>query len=213
MLLAIDTSTRQLSIALATENQIIAESTWISQNHHNRQLAIAIETLFAQSETDANDLTGVAVAQGPGSYTGVRIGLALAKGIAHAKQIPLYPVPTLAIVAHGTPPTDMPLLAVIPAGRKRVLAAYYTLHDEKWQPTSEIILQPWQELLDGITTDVLLNGEISETGRQMIDTTNKPIHLLSIGQQVRRAAFLAEYAMQLSPQPPEHVQPLYAKQP
>lgn len=213
MLLAIDTSTRQLSLALASPERIIAESTWQSQNHHNTQLAPAIQHLLEQTDTQRSEIEAVAVAQGPGSYTGLRIGIALAKGFAHAQQVPLYAVPTLDIVAIATPLDTIPLIAVIPAGRGRILAARYEVKGEKWQQTAAPVLKTWAQVFEDLDDNVIINGEINQKGLEFLRQIAKPFRLLPLAWQLRRAAFLAQYAYTLSPQSPAMVQALYAKEP
>ena len=87
MLLAIDTATNSIGIALHDGNQLISEHHWISQRYHTVQLAPEIALMLRRSEKSASGLTALAVARGPGSYTGLRIGMALAKGLALAHNL------------------------------------------------------------------------------------------------------------------------------
>ena len=83
MLLAIDTSTAWISLALYDGNFIQYEATWQAQHHHTVALAPALAEMFQKTGLKGEDLTGLAVALGPGSFTSLRIGLAAAKGLAH----------------------------------------------------------------------------------------------------------------------------------
>ncbi|MEO8397708.1 MAG: tRNA (adenosine(37)-N6)-threonylcarbamoyltransferase complex dimerization subunit type 1 TsaB, partial [Chloroflexota bacterium] len=96
-LLAIDTATQFISIALHDGQQMLAEQTWISENHHTVELAPAVRALLINAHLSPAELSGLAVSIGPGSYTGLRIGVALAKGIATAQRIPLVGISTLDI--------------------------------------------------------------------------------------------------------------------
>ena len=79
MILAIDTATRMLSVALVSEVQILGEHTWTTANQHSVELVTCDCRLFKQTDMSPQDLTAIAVAQGPGSFTGVRIGMACGK--------------------------------------------------------------------------------------------------------------------------------------
>ena len=76
---------------------------WHSQNYHTVELAPSIQHALAQASLKQGDLKAIAVAIGPGSYTGLRIGLALAKGLAFAERLSLIPIPTLDVLAAGQP--------------------------------------------------------------------------------------------------------------
>ena len=101
MILAIDTATRWTGLALYDGTAVIAEHGWHGINNQTVELAPSIENILERGKIDAGDLRGIAVAIGPGSYTGLRVGLAVAKGMALAYHIPLVGVPTLDIVAAG----------------------------------------------------------------------------------------------------------------
>src|SRR5512135_1300914 len=120
MLLALDTSTRMVGLALFDGVQMLSESVWQSHDYHTVELAPAIEELLARADVKASDLTVLAVALGPGSFTGLRIGLALAKGLALANHIPLVGVPSLDILAAAQPQKQESLVAVLRAGRGRL---------------------------------------------------------------------------------------------
>jgi tRNA threonylcarbamoyl adenosine modification protein YeaZ len=104
LLLAIDTASRLISLALHDGCRLNFEATWHTANNHTIELAPAIQRALAQTQITAADLTAVAVSQGPGSFTGLRIGLGMAKGLAMAQPIALVAVPTLDILAAGIPP-------------------------------------------------------------------------------------------------------------
>ncbi|HJL70396.1 MAG TPA: tRNA (adenosine(37)-N6)-threonylcarbamoyltransferase complex dimerization subunit type 1 TsaB, partial [Anaerolineales bacterium] len=119
MLLAIDTATERASLALDDGAEILAEYNWRSANNHTVELSPQVEHMLRNAGVRADALEALAVALGPGSFTGLRIGLAFAKGFALAHALPLLGVPTLDIVAHAQPPLDGVLLAVLSAGGGR----------------------------------------------------------------------------------------------
>lgn len=97
ILLAIDTATRFAGLALYDGDLILAESCWLSKNNHSVELMPALARMLEQQKLTADNLSAIAVAIGPGSFTGLRIGLSTAKGLAKAKNIPVLGIPTLDI--------------------------------------------------------------------------------------------------------------------
>lgn len=95
MLLALDTATRQAGLALYDGEVVRAESLWSGGMHHTEWMAPAIEQALQRINGSAADLTALGVTIGPGSFTGLRVGLSLAKGIAAARGLPLIGISTL----------------------------------------------------------------------------------------------------------------------
>lgn len=210
MLLAIDTATHVLSIALATHTHLMAETTWKTNNQHSVELAPAIERLLQQAGLTPQDLSALAVAQGPGSFTGVRIGLGFAKGMALALNIPLIPVQTLDTIAAGTPPSSNPLLAVIQAGRSRIIAAPYQHQGEQWVQAGELTLTTWEDLIPQLPPATICNGELDAHGLDLLQ--QHPIQVMPLGWRMRRAGLLAQVAWQRAAAPdPALVMPIYMK--
>jgi tRNA threonylcarbamoyladenosine biosynthesis protein TsaB len=100
--LAIDTSNYALGVALLEENQVLGEYITNLKKNHSVRIMPAIETLMSDCERVPADLTKIVVAKGPGSYTGVRIGVTIAKTLAWTLNIPLVGVSSLEILAAGT---------------------------------------------------------------------------------------------------------------
>jgi tRNA threonylcarbamoyladenosine biosynthesis protein TsaB len=85
----------------------------------------SIDQALERIGSTPGDLTAVAAARGPGSFTGLRVGLAVAQGLALARQIPMYGIGSLALLAHGLAGWDGPVRAVLEAGRGRVATAVF----------------------------------------------------------------------------------------
>lgn len=117
-LLAIDTSTDQAGIALATGHEVATRS-WPAARAQTTTVLPEIDRLVHAAGLQPGDITGLVVATGPGTFTGLRVGLAIAKGIVAATGVPIVGIPTLEIVfaMHGTGD----FIAVLPAGRGRVV--------------------------------------------------------------------------------------------
>lgn len=101
-ILAIDTSNYALGVALVEENQVLGEYITNLKKNHSVRIMPAIQTLMKDCERVPADLTKVVVAKGPGSYTGVRIGVTIAKTLAWSLKLPLVGVSSLEILASGT---------------------------------------------------------------------------------------------------------------
>ena len=125
MLLAIDTSTAQVGLALYDGTQILSEMTWTTRQHHTTELAPALSGLLNRCGVSMDMVSALGVAVGPGSFTSLRVGLSLVKGIALARHLPVVGISTLDIVAAAQPAGKYPLAVVIQAGRKRVAVGWY----------------------------------------------------------------------------------------
>lgn len=192
MLLAIDTSTRTLSLALHDGEQIEAELTWKSGNYHTVELSPSIVAMLGRAQLTPADLKVVAVALGPGSFTGLRIGLAVAKGLALANKTPLVGVPTLDIVAASIGPEDIPLCAVIQAGRGRICAGRYHWREGEWHGVGEAFITNWGDLLADLDSPTLFVGEIDPDGAKLLRRRRAKAYTLNPAAGLRRAGFLAE---------------------
>src|SRR5205085_643473 len=122
----------------------------------------ATQHLMQQAAVHTTDLIAIAVALGPGSYTGLRIGMSLAKGIAMTATppLPLIGIPTLDIVAAAQPHLADRLLALAQAGRGRVNAGPYAWEAGRWQPAGASFIASWAELPTYISGPMLIAGEL-----------------------------------------------------
>lgn len=116
--LAIDTSTDTAGIAFSTAEGILSH-TWLANRAQTTTVLPEIDRMLAEHSMHPADISGLVVATGPGTFTGLRVGLAIAKGIVAARSMPLVGVPTLDIVMTAHPEDN--LMAVLPAGRGRVV--------------------------------------------------------------------------------------------
>ena len=193
-LLAIDTSTRTVGLAIHNGHQVSGEFSWTSLDYHTVELAPAVTDLLAKTRLKPAQLGALAVALGPGSFTGLRIGLALAKGLALAQDIPLIGIPTLDILAAGQPILSIPLVAVLQAGRGRLAVAWYQVTEDEWKPTTQVEILTPQELSERIQSPTWVCGEFTEEERRLLSRKRKNVQLASPALSLRRPAFLAELA-------------------
>ncbi|MDY6866394.1 MAG: tRNA (adenosine(37)-N6)-threonylcarbamoyltransferase complex dimerization subunit type 1 TsaB [Chloroflexota bacterium] len=192
MLIAIDTSTSWISLAHYDGIYVRYEITWQSQHHHTVDLVPAMDLLFERTGTSPKSLIGCAVAIGPGSFTSLRIGLAAAKGLSLALNIPLVGVPSLDILAAAQPLDDKPMLAVLPAGRMRLAYIPYRVENSAWQAQEPPSVIKAEELVKTINAPTLICGELSEETRSILGRRWKNAIIASPARCLRRASFLAE---------------------
>jgi tRNA threonylcarbamoyladenosine biosynthesis protein TsaB len=125
-LLNIDTAVETASVCLSNDAVVVALSINEKQKDHAAWLHTAIHKLLRDEGLDSNDLKAVAVSIGPGSYTGLRIGLAAAKGLCYALHIPLITIGTLEMMAHAAEKETAELICpLIDARRMEVFTAVY----------------------------------------------------------------------------------------
>ncbi len=125
MLLALETATQICSMALFDGQDLLAEYRLKIKNAHQRCIADAVRMLLDHCGISAQELSAIAVSTGPGSFTGLRIGLSLAKGLAMPFGIRVIPVPTLQALAAAAPPGTNPLGVLLRSKAEQVYAGLY----------------------------------------------------------------------------------------
>lgn len=213
LLLAVDTSTQVASVAFYDGISVRAEMTWKSPRRQTMELAPQVVTMLDQLQTQASALAGLVVALGPGSFTGLRIGLALAKGVALARSIPLVGIPTLDVTAYPVRYHRATLYATLQAGRGRICVAPYRWRRGRWRRSGDVTITTWDALAAEAEDGSVFCGEIDVWGvealeRRMIKTTVVPP-----AQRIRRAGYLAELGwerlMRGEKDDPATLQPIY----
>jgi tRNA threonylcarbamoyladenosine biosynthesis protein TsaB len=194
MLLALDTSTRTAGIALYDGVQILAETIWTSRDYHTRDLAPVVDEALQRSGIKMSALQAVGVATGPGSFTGLRIGLALAKGIAFGCRIPIIGIPTLDFLAAAQTTSELPLLAILHAGRGRLAVGSYHFQKGLWIADGKMEILDIESLSQRITRPTIVCGELTEAERQALARKRKNVILASPARSLRRPGYLAELA-------------------
>lgn len=195
MLLAVDTSTTQVGLALYDGAQVIGETLWNGKLRHTTSLAPAIAELLKRTNTTMDEISALGVAIGPGSFTSLRVGLALVKGLAVARHLPLIGIPTLDILAAAQPLSDVRLAAILQAGRGRLAVGWYSVSDSRiWQSEGDASVMRVDELIENITSPTLVCGELVEEERSLLAKQRALVTLSSPTRSTRRPAFLAELA-------------------
>ena len=232
LLLALDTSTRQASVALCSEDDLYAEYTWRIGNNHSVELLTSIQRLFAESTIALQQIDAVAVATGPGSFNGVRVALATAKTLAFALKKPLVGVSTLDCIAAQQQHWMGSICAVLEAGRSELYAACYVFEKQHkgdgsicytMQHLSEYLLLTPLQLEEQLHEQVeassfLFCGELSATSRQVLHAQmGEQSRFVSSIEAARPASTLATLAQQRlnrgEVDDPLLLEPLYLRRP
>lgn len=217
MLLALDTATRMMSLALHDGAQVLHEATWHTPNHHTIELAPSVQRVLAAHALAPADLRAVAVAQGPGSFTGLRIGLGFAKGFAVSQGLAFVAVPTLHIVAAASGWFEGELVAVLQAGRGRICVQRFVWQGDRWQPVVPPAIESWEALVDSLDGPALIAGEVNEQGRTVLADAAPAAKVAPAALGLRRAGVLAELAWQRlrdsDTDNPATLTPIYLHQP
>lgn len=194
MLLAVDTSTAQLGLALYDGATVAAELTWTSRARHTVELAPALSGLLKRTGLAMGNLSALGIAIGPGSFTSLRVGLAFMKGLSLARRLPIIGVPTLDAVAACVSPREIPLAAVLQAGRGRIAVGWYKSAENSWQAEGPVRTMSVDDLAELIHHPTLVVGELTAEERQRLARKKRNVQLASPAQSLRRPALLAELA-------------------
>lgn len=185
-ILSIDTSNYPLGVALIEEDKVIGEYiTYIKKNHSVRAMP-AIEQLLKDCGIETKDLTKVVVANGPGSYTGVRIGVTLAKTLAWSLGIPLIPVSSLATLASSGRYFTGYIVPLFDARRGQVYTGLYEFQEDQLicvEDDCNVLLEEWVTKLKDFNKDILFVGNDVALHESMIKEV--------LGDQAKIAPFVS----------------------
>jgi len=140
ILLHIDTAISGASVCISRDDQVLHELTNPEQRDSAAWLQVAIRDLLSAAGMRPSDLSAVSVSSGPGSYTGLRVGMASAKGLCYALNIPLIALPTLDLMARAVSPAGTWLCPMIDARRMEVFTALYDEELRQVLPVHNLIL-------------------------------------------------------------------------
>ena len=221
MLLAIDTSTSTAGLALVEGERLVAEMTWHAGNRHSTDLFARLTQLFETYGVAPEQLDGLAVATGPGSFNGVRVALASAKSLAFALDKPLYGVPTLDAIAWGASFVEGTVWAILEAGRGQLYAAAYeapAANPAAWAPRDGYAILTPAELAAGVTQSVVFCGEWYAETRAALAAALGPRARFATTLEAGRAGWLARLAQAraaagVAADQPARIEPLYLRRP
>ncbi len=157
-LLSIDTATQACSVAVSQGNDLIVESTIVVRQTHSNHLLGMIRDALHMAGFEVGDLDGIVVAQGPGSFTGLRIGISTAKGLATAHNIPLYGISYLECLAWQSCLINGAVCAMMDARRGEIYFALYQFEQSAIKTLVADSVGSFSELLEKIDRPCLFIG-------------------------------------------------------
>lgn len=156
--LGIETATRVCSVAVIEDEVLLAERTTNLAQTHSLKLMPSIEGILREVNLEISEIDGIAVSIGPGSFTGLRIGLSAAKGLALGMGRPVVGVPTLEAMAWLVPYAPYPVCPLLDARRKEVYGAIFRYEDDELKRILSEVVLPVDELLENIFKKTLFLG-------------------------------------------------------
>lgn len=213
MILAVETSSKVSSVAVATKDRLLAEITTESKLTHSKTLIPHIEKVLKLANIKKSDLTGIGVSVGPGSFTGLRIGLAASKSIAYALNIPIYGAPTLQTLAYHFPVPNLKTVAVMDAQKNMVYRESYEFKKMSLQIVDKLEIVSLDTVIEEILNcdkNIMLAGEKAEKIFDGLDKEN--VNLAPFYERMPRAALVARYAfLKKEPDNLMDLEPLYVR--
>ena len=172
-LLNIETSTRNCSVSVSENGQTIAyrEIAEVGFSHAER-LHVFIEEVLKECNTNLKQLSAIAISKGPGSYTGLRIGVSAAKGLCFALDIPLISVDTLAVLAHQLKIEKGLIIPMIDARRMEVYCAVFDKDFNNITKTEAVVLEQKSFMDLDLRLPIYFIGDCNDKAKTVLDNDN-----------------------------------------
>lgn len=219
-ILAIDTSATAASVAVAQEDKIIGEYFINTSLTHSQTLIPMVEQLLKSVSMSIKDLDAVAVNAGPGSFTGVRIGVSAAKGIAFADELPCISVSTLQSMAYNILENDCVVCAVMDARCQQVYNAMFRIKGKSVERLTDdraLSLEDLRRELERIDDKVFLVGDGTEITEKYFNGTLPNVVSAPINKRIQNASSTALVACEMFKDgktiSPSELMPVYLRLP
>lgn len=208
--LGIDTSNTPLAIAVVKDGQVLAEYKSSLKITHSIGTMPAIEELLKKADIKPNELDAIAVANGPGSYTGVRIGVTIGKTLAWTLNIPIVSVSSLQVLAGNAPYFSGIVCAIMDARRGNVFAGIYS--NGEVVKEAHMSLVELLETVDGIGQPVLFVGtDVEIHWEQIKEVLGDKVQRTDAGFSLPSAAVLIDLAKKTEPTEVHAIVPEYLR--
>jgi tRNA threonylcarbamoyladenosine biosynthesis protein TsaB len=215
--LAIETSSRIGSVAIVEDGRVVAEDEFPHGLQHAAQLVVRIDQLCKARGCSPANLQELYVSVGPGSFTGLRIGITLAKTLAFATGAKIVTVPTVEVLAQNAPTDATELLIVLDAKRGQIFTARLAREREGWVEREPAHLDDLPSMLARAPRPIWLLGEGIPHHRQFIPEDDSSVSLTSSDLWQPRAAAVARIGLELASRnafvEPDRLTPLYVRKP
>jgi tRNA threonylcarbamoyladenosine biosynthesis protein TsaB len=187
LLLALDTSTSTAGVAVYDGQRVLSETTWLAGREHSTRLLAEAGAALGRIGREPSQLTGLVVARGPGSFTGVRVALSVAKGMAAGLGLPLWGINSLEVLVRAAGPTEFQVLAVLEAGRGRYAMGLY----RDGAAVDAARTASLDEVLESLREPTFVIGEFDAAARARLEG-NPLARVAPPAASLRRAGYLAE---------------------
>lgn len=188
-LLAVESATLSGGAALLDGDRLLGEITLNIAITHSERLLAAVDRLLADCGMAAADLEGLAVSVGPGSFTGLRVGLATVKGLAMALDLPVAAVPTLDALAARLPFADAPVCPILDARKGEVYLSRYRWRDNRMCRERDYEALPPELAAAGLAAPVIVLGDGIEACRPWL---SNEVRIAPAAQRLPSAATVGE---------------------
>lgn len=195
--LATDTSTAVLSVGLCTEDRVLAEKSFVCGHAHAERLLTTVDEVFAEAGTKLSEIDALAISMGPGSFTGLRIGIAHWKGLAFATGFPLIGVSTLDALSSVADVHEGTVAIILDARMKEVFAAAYRFDAGQRNKLIEDRVCSLSEFLDSLDGQITFVGDIPCSHNESILERFPDARILPWDTHFPRASFVAKEAIRL----------------
>ena len=217
-ILGIETSTRTGSVAVVSEDGVIAQYSLNIEVTHSERLMSTVDRVLKDTGLAVADFGGFAVAIGPGSFTGLRIGLSTVKGLAFATGNPVAAVPTLQALARNLPYAAYPVCPMLDARKNEVYAALYQFDGADLVQVMPEAAIPIKELEKRISGKVLFTGEAAQIYHAEIEKQfGDRAFFAPLSAALPSAATVAEIGLDMikngKQADPDSLTPLYIRRP
>lgn len=194
LIMSFESSAKACSAALLRDGQLLAEYFQNSGQTHSRTLMKMAEDMLQNCDLTPKDVDAVACASGPGSFTGVRIGLAAAKGFAWAGELPCYGISTLEAMAYGVLPFKGLIIAAMDARRSQVYNALFSSDGDQLtriSPDRAISIEELSAELNNYPENKILIGDGASLCYNILGTHIDDLHLAPEHLRHQRASGVA----------------------
>ncbi|MDO4941313.1 MAG: tRNA (adenosine(37)-N6)-threonylcarbamoyltransferase complex dimerization subunit type 1 TsaB [Lachnospiraceae bacterium] len=199
-LLVLDSSGLVASVAVMEDDSLIGEYTINHKKTHSQTLLPMLDEVVKMTETDLNEMDAIALAKGPGSFTGLRIGSATAKGLGLALDKPIVAVPTVDAIAYNLYHTEGYICPIIDARRNNVYTGIYAWNENEFEVIQEQCSKNIEEIIDEVNafeSPVIFLGDGVDVHRERIlEKCSVPVSFAPAHLSRQRAGAVGSLAME-----------------
>lgn len=196
-ILGIDTSSLAASVSVIEDSKLICEYTINTKKTHSQKLMPMIENMLKISDINVNEIDLIAVCEGPGSFTGLRIGMATAKAIAHVNNLPIISVNSLELLAGNMNLCDKKICSILDAQRTQVYTGQYKFENNELIELKNIDVVDIDVLLEELknsSEEVIIVGEAVYKYLDKIKEIEN-IYIPNLSHNVNKASSLCSIAL------------------